>query len=387
MMSKVAISKPEGGDRLRVDSWFTGRLGDFQQPLVNALLSDGRVELRIIFAKGSPRSKAMSDLPVKSIQTPQIARKLMVMVQLPRCIWKAWRELSLWYKNPPDITHVTMGSPIDILLLPVAVRSRARVLVTVHDAVIHIGENKWIGDWLTFRMIAMADDVVVLSRHAEELMRLRLRGQKPLHVLENGLIVNADTPSPPKKLSCASEPLKLLFFGRIIAYKGLDLLLEAIRLVRERGGPRIHLTIAGSGDLSPYRSSIESLGDVSLHVGGWMSDVERDQYFAAADVQVVPYIDTSVSGVVLTGMWAGMATIATPLPAFADYLEEGVNALFSKSISAVGLAEVIVRLAEDRDLLANLAIGAHERAMSMSAPVVSKNWIDLYKKIAANTHI
>ena len=387
IMTQVTVSAPKEDDRLRVDSWFTGRLGDFQQPLVSALLMDGRVELRVVFARSSPRAKLMSLLPLKIIQTPQIAFNLKVLAQLPWRLWKTLRELSLWYKNPPDITHVTMFSPIDILLLLVAVKSRARVLITVHDAVMHIGENRWLGDWLTSRMIGMADDIVVLSRHAEDLLRPRLLGRKPLHVLENGLIVNAGEPSPPKKPPGAGKPLKLLFFGRILAYKGLDLLLEAVRLVREQGGPDLHLTIAGSGDLSPYHLAIESLGDVSLHVGVWMSDAERDEYFAAADVQVVPYIDTSVSGIVLTGMWAGMATIATPLPAFADYLEEGVNALFSKSISAAALAEVIIRLAEDRELLASLAKGAHERAVSLSAPVVAAYWIDLYKKIATNTHI
>jgi glycosyltransferase involved in cell wall biosynthesis len=351
---------------------------------VEALLEDGRIDLRAVFAEASPRASAMTRLSMDFIQSPQFELNPLVLARLPLRLWQTFRQLSDWYVNPPDIVHVTMLSPIDIILLQVAFRSRALVLVTVHDAVMHIGEESWFHEILTKHLIARSDGVVVLSQYAEAVLRPRLPLDKPLYLMKQGLIVNAAKPSPPKQPPSPGEPLKLLFFGRIVAYKGLDLLLSAIKLIRKRGGPKVHLTIAGSGDLSTYNEAIVDLGDVELHVDGWMSDAQRNIHFNAAHVQVLPYIDTSVSGVVLTGIWAGMATVATPLPAFHDILEEGVNAVFASEVSAPALADAISRLAEDHSLLKILAQGANKSANAMCAQFVAENWIRLFHKITAN---
>jgi glycosyltransferase involved in cell wall biosynthesis len=368
---------------LRVDSWFTGRLGDFQQPLVDALLSDGRLDLRAIIAAGSPRASAMRQLPISVLESPRVAKQVAVLVQLPWQLVQTRRQLKRWYRDPPDVVHVTMLSPLDILLLPVAMASKAYVLVTIHDAVLHIGEESALVDRLTAWLIDHADGIVVLSRHAEQVLRPRLPVGKPLHRVEQGLIVDASEPAPPKTPSPPGTPLELLFFGRIIAYKGLDLLLDALIQLKCEGGPPVRLTIAGSGDIGPYLAQLAQLDNVTLHVGGWMSDEERDGFFARADVQMVPYIDTSVSGVVLTGLWAGIATIATPLPAFAEYLTDGGNALLTRDISVGAIAEAIVRLDGDRVLLGKLAQGAYTHAKAMSAPVVAARWVELYQHLAA----
>lgn len=370
--------------RLRVDNWFTGRLGDFQQPLVEALLQDGRLELRVVFAEGSPRAAFMSRLNVPVIQSPQISQNIPKLIQLPIKLWQCRQKLSNWYINPPDITHVTMLSPVDIFLLPIVARSRSRVLTTVHDAIMHIGEESVFMERIINHLIAISDNVVVLSKHAESLLRPRLPRDMPLHLVERGLIVNAGPPSLPKIPKCPDGPIQLLFFGRIQAYKGLDILLEAIKLLRQRNGPNVHLTIAGSGDLTPYNSAIQALDNVSVHVNGWMTDAERDAYFAEADVQVVPYIETSISGVILTGMWAGLPTIATPLPAFFDYLEDGVNAVIASNISAEALAQAISRVAENPSLLTKLKQGTHNCANLISATSVANNWIELYSEIATS---
>ncbi|MBN8684807.1 MAG: glycosyltransferase [Chitinophagales bacterium] len=88
----------------------------------------------------------------------------------------------------------------------------------------------------------------------------------------------------------------ILFFGIIRAYKGLDLLLEALALI-----PEVHLIIAGEpyGDWSPYAEQIERLqlrNRITLHTD--FIPAERvNQYFSAADLVVQPYKTATQSGI------------------------------------------------------------------------------------------
>ena len=88
----------------------------------------------------------------------------------------------------------------------------------------------------------------------------------------------------------------ILFFGIIRAYKGLDLLLEALALC-----PDIHLIIAGEpyGDWTPYAEQIERLGlasRITQHTD-FIPAEHVNRYFSAADLVVQPYKTATQSGI------------------------------------------------------------------------------------------
>ena len=92
----------------------------------------------------------------------------------------------------------------------------------------------------------------------------------------------------------------VLFFGFIRAYKGLDLLLEALAhpTLRERG---VRLLVAGEfyDDAAPYQRLMEQLGiadRVALKTD-FIPDSEVNLYFSAADVVAQPYKSATQSGV------------------------------------------------------------------------------------------
>jgi glycosyltransferase involved in cell wall biosynthesis len=175
--------------------------------------------------------------------------------------------------------------------------------------------------------------------------------------------------------------MRFLFFGRIHAYKGLDLLLEAWQIAKRNTSVPIQLTVAGSGNITPYLSLFSQCPDVEL-INGWISDERRAELFDDHDVNILPYREgLSVSGNVLDGMWAGMPTVATPIDGLAEQIKDGVNALLSRDISADAIARSIVTLAADPEMYRRLAQGAHDFAQTLSAPAVVDNWYRLYQQI------
>lgn len=92
----------------------------------------------------------------------------------------------------------------------------------------------------------------------------------------------------------------LLFFGFIRAYKGLDLLIEALadRRIRDMN---IRLLVAGEfyEDPAPYRELIKkhNLENEVLLFDRFISDQEIPYFFGAADLVVQPYRNATQSGV------------------------------------------------------------------------------------------
>ncbi len=101
-----------------------------------------------------------------------------------------------------------------------------------------------------------------------------------------------------EKLGLDAEKKYLLFFGFIRAYKGLDLLLEALPLVKD---PDIHLIIAGEyyGDPAPYEALISGNG-LEGRVHRFTDFIPTEDvrfYFSAADLVVQPYKSATNSGI------------------------------------------------------------------------------------------
>lgn len=92
----------------------------------------------------------------------------------------------------------------------------------------------------------------------------------------------------------------MLFFGLVRAYKGLDLLLDAMRIVKDQL-PSVHLLIAGEfyEDEKKYREQIERNGLTERVIvrNEFIPDADLRKYFGAANLIVQPYKSATQSGV------------------------------------------------------------------------------------------
>ena len=106
-----------------------------------------------------------------------------------------------------------------------------------------------------------------------------------------------------KELAIGNEQKIILFFGFIRKYKGLDILLDAIKILKDSKLPiaNCQLLIAGEfyEDRKIYDEQIDKLGirdNLILHTG-FIPDSEVKNYLCAADVVIQPYRNATQSGV------------------------------------------------------------------------------------------
>jgi starch synthase len=214
----------------------------------------------------------------------------------------AYRQLARFVRTwRPDIAHVTTVN-VRNLVLNAALMRLPRV-VTVHDVQLHPGDEApaiRVAAWHHKR----AGEFWIV--HGENLRRLLQAEGKPEHriaVIPLGPLLRG--PQEP-----APEPgvPTVLFFGRIREYKGLDILLRAMRLLVGEF-PDLRLMIAGSGPLAAYRELMSGLPCEVIN--RFIADDEVGDLFARSTVLACPYIEASQSGVVPLAYAFGRPVIAS----------------------------------------------------------------------------
>jgi hypothetical protein len=134
---------------------------------------------------------------------------------------------------------------------------------------------------------------------------------------------------------------RLLFFGIVRPYKGLDLLLRALAEV----GSEVSLTVAGEiwagrEDLLRLISGL-GLRDRVTMPGAYVPAADVPAYFAAADALVLPYRSATASQNALIAFQFGLPVIASRAGAIADAVEDGVNGILCAPGDAGDLARAI----------------------------------------------
>lgn len=136
----------------------------------------------------------------------------------------------------------------------------------------------------------------------------------------------------------------LLFFGRITAYKGLEVLLQAYRQVRQRHPAR--LLLVGDGDLRLYQPLLEGLPDVEVH-NRWIDDAEVHTFFERATLLVAPYTSASQSGVIAIAAAFGLPVVATKTGGLPEQIDPDRTGVLVEPGSVSALAGAIENLIAD----------------------------------------
>jgi glycosyltransferase involved in cell wall biosynthesis len=136
------------------------------------------------------------------------------------------------------------------------------------------------------------------------------------------------TPVPPRSHGGA---LRLLFFGRLLPYKGLDLLAAALRMLDARGAWQ--LRVVGSGPESNDLAALRALRNVTVE-NRWVPEDEVGELIAWADAVVLPYREASQSGVAPAAIAAGRPVVATRIGGLAEQLRDLQSAILCEPDAA-----------------------------------------------------
>lgn len=223
---------------------------------------------------------------------------------------------------------------------------------------------------------ARADVVIAISAHCASLIGatgVSLPAGK-LRRIPPGVDLPADVRPLPSK-----RPTVLTIAQLKHAYKGHDIMIEALALVRAQV-PDVEWIVIGEG---PLRGSLEERASQAglaraVRFLGAVPDVERNEWLRRTDVFAMP---SRLPGGRLGGEGFGIVyleagayakpVVAGNLGGALDAVEDGVSGLLIDPRDPVAVAAALGRLLLDRELALRLGRGGAERALQFAWPAIA----------------
>jgi glycosyltransferase involved in cell wall biosynthesis len=161
---------------------------------------------------------------------------------------------------------------------------------------------------------------------------------------------------------------RLLYVGVLEARKGLDVLLEALKLVVQ-AKPKTVLTVIGAGNQGSYRRLCERLhiaGNVEFL--GLQSAEEIAKRHLRSQIFVLPSANENSPNALAEAMVSGLPVIATAVGGIPSMVEHGQTGWLVPPRDPAELANAILQLLNDPELRARLSQAARQQARDRHRP-------------------
>lgn len=206
-------------------------------------------------------------------------------------------------------------------------------------------------------------------------------GGIPVPVIANGVDAERFVPGPSRG---DAGPARLLFAGRVVRQKGLDILLPALAALPK--GRDFHLDVAGDG---PEVAELTALAE-RLGIGGKVSFLgwrDRDALpglYARADIFVFPSRDEGMPNAVLEAMASSLPVVASRIAGNEELVRHGVTGLLTPCGDAPALTAALDSLLADPELAGNFGRAGRDLVREhYSWRAAATAYLDLLGKAAA----
>lgn len=297
-----------------------GGLATFNQRLCKQFIDEGHTCTIYSFSLQYPSFMFPGTTQYSSEPAPPGIEIYSVINSIHPFNW--WQVGNTLKKIRPDIILVRywlplMGPALGTILRQVKKNKHTQVIALTDNVIPH---EKRPGDTpFTRYFLKTCDAFVTMSEKVMKDLR-QFEQTKPARLVNHPLYDNFGEAVPKaaarQHLGIPQEDTIILFFGFIRKYKGLDLLLEAMKIVKERSRKQevgsqtsdlrpltsnIKLLIAGEyyDDAKAYQEQIRQLGieDMLIQRTVFIADSEVKYYLCAADCVIQPYRNATQSGV------------------------------------------------------------------------------------------
>ncbi|MGZ5595435.1 MAG: glycosyltransferase family 4 protein [Usitatibacter sp.] len=166
----------------------------------------------------------------------------------------------------------------------------------------------------------------------------------------------------PTVQTAPSQPLRLVYIGRLAREKGLYETLQGLRLAHELGVDA-RLVVAGSGAEEPrLRRYAQALGIAQrVCFVGPVFGSDKVKLLAGADAMVLASYAEGLPYALLESMAAGVPVVATPVGAIPDVMTDGIHGYLVSPRDGKGIAEAFALMAGDRERLAWMSRACRRR--------------------------
>lgn len=304
---------------------------------------------------------------VRLVRVPVIRRRAdrctppEMLTFLASASWTALREIAAW---KPDATIAFFGIPSGPVALLLKLTTGVPYVVSLRGGDVP-GFQPY--DLALFHKL-LGPVIRLLWRHAVATIAnsagLQSLGQKfapelPIGVIPNG--VNVATFHPATEKAEHHGPVRLIFVGRVVFQKGLDVLFRALAALPTELD--WELEIIGDGDARPALTLEAAQLGIAPRItfSGWQDRAIIAERYRAADLFVFPSRDEGMPNVVLEAMASGLPIVATAIAGSEELVREGENGHLVPTENAPALTDALARLIAQPETCRAMGRASRER--------------------------
>jgi glycosyltransferase involved in cell wall biosynthesis len=183
-----------------------------------------------------------------------------------------------------------------------------------------------------------------------------------------------------------TSKVNLLFVGRLVPYKGADMVIEAISQLEPAIQDKIHVTIVGDGSEKSHLEQMVqalNLGNI-VRLVGRVSQQETREYYRKADIFCFPSIREFGGAVVLEAMACGLPCIVANNGGIGEYVTEETGFKIdplSRNYLTTELTNKIKILVEEEKLRQTMSEKSIERVREFEWGEKAKKIVEIYEKM------
>jgi len=173
----------------------------------------------------------------------------------------------------------------------------------------------------------------------------------------------------------------LLYVGRLVPQKGIEFLIESIKIIKKRTDNFI-LSIAGSGILENKIKQIIQDYDLTQNVKliGFIDKPALIDVYSNADVLVVPSLYEPFGLVNIEAMACGIPVVGSNVGGIPEIIDDGKTGLLVQPGNPEELATAITRLLENKELRKKMGAAGRKRAkLYFDWKLITKKILKVYE--------
>lgn len=232
--------------------------------------------------------------------------------------------------------------------------------------------------------IKRADRVILVSRDAYDFYQTKYPRLKEKFVYVPTFVDDAlFYPCPDRailrqNLGLAPNDVVIMYVGRFVPEKGLDLLLAAFREL-QRAIDKLKLILIGDGPMRSFLRDIISAGMNNIYLWGPYAHHVLPQILNCADLLVLPSLFEATPLVVLEALACGVPVVAFPVGDLPKIIVSGLNGYLVQHRTAAALADGIKRCIQ---LLGNPPLEACVQSVyEYRASKIVPQILEVYKEV------
>jgi glycosyltransferase involved in cell wall biosynthesis len=289
--------------------------------------------------------------------------------------WSIILSRAFLFRQDYDIVHIQGHLPLFFLFIPILKLRSIKICLTLHDVTLRPSYNDLRGkvELLYVRAIAQphmlkkySDSLIVHGSYLKnQLISEGINGDKIyiIPIFDYKYLLSPQNVAKSHHCNIVLPSDYILVFGKIKPYKGIDILINAAKIVRQRiSGKKFDLVIAGRGDAS-YFSGLLSKDDYEyIHIHNeFIPNSEIPDLFTRARFLVLPYNDASQSAVTSLAYTFSKPVIASDAGSIPEYVEHGKTGFVFETGNVTQLANYILELLENEDSCIQMGKKAYKK--------------------------